>query len=145
MDRAASAAEFSGCRSSATAHISSPNAAAKPSTNHAPDSGTGVRSWPSSISSRSESSSTLPRIVPLVPCTQKGQPGFDDTTLPTMRKDAVAPPRVAKESVADHGLRASAGWPGTRESTARTDVTRPSSPTVPSASHVRVMSTQCRR
>ena len=42
-DSAASAAEFSGCRSSATAHISSPRAAAKPSTNHAPRSGTSVR------------------------------------------------------------------------------------------------------
>src|SRR4029079_257494 len=35
-DSAASAAEFSGSRCSATAHMSSPIAAAKPSTNHAP-------------------------------------------------------------------------------------------------------------
>ena len=63
-DSAASSAEFSGWRSSATAHISSPMAAAKPSTNQAPVSGTAVRLVPSSSSSRSESSSTLPRRVP---------------------------------------------------------------------------------
>ena len=33
-----------------------------------------------------------------------------------MRIVALAPDAAASASVADHGLRASAGWPGTRES-----------------------------
>ena len=88
-------------------------AAAKPSTNHAPDSSTGVRVEPSSSSSRSESSRTLPRRVPVVPCTQNGQPGWEvDHRCPVIRMVAVAPEPVAIESVADHGLRALGGWPG---------------------------------
>ena len=78
----------------------------------------------------------------MVPCTQNGQPGSEATTLPAIRIVAVAPEAVAIDSVADHGLRASAGWPGTRESTACTEVTGPAPP---SGSQERVMSTQCRR
>ena len=117
-------------------------AAAKPSTNHAPCRGTSVRTRPSSTSSRSEPTSTLPRSVPAVPCTQNGQPGRDETPSPGIRRSAVAPVAAVIESVADHGLRAAAGWPGTRESAACTVTTRPAPP---SASQVRVMSTQCSR
>ena len=96
-----------------------------------------MRVSPSSSSSRSESSSTLPRSVPVVPCTQKGTPGSEETTWPAIRRVAVAPVAAVIESVADHGFRASGGWPGTRESVACTATTSPS--------QVRVMSTQCKR